>query len=403
MEVHHGPDAMGPEQRYNGALDLSDMDAPTARLLLEFYLEDLELIEARQKRKQKLGEKTDSELAVDLLKQDIAKLQSTLLDRRIAQSFAVAVHRDAEAIGLLVQDEETAARDHILACELDQEQQNRQPGINTAKFYNPQTTIARKAAELELMMENLRAYNKPEVCRPEPSSSSNGAVELANFTIQQEICIICEEVKHLFDILQAPCGHHYCRECIKEVVQVSTEDESLYPPKCCQIEIPISRAMDFIAIELVERFRHKGEEFSTLDRTYCRNRECSTFIPHRNIKHGVASCPLCQRETCAICKDGAHKNADCPFDPDQQSMDALATEKSWKKCPVCQRRIELFMGCNHITLVVRTSYFVCPANINAAAVAVPSSATSAVPNGEHASAPIGARSFCWKAVVDSTV
>ncbi|MCJ1379739.1 hypothetical protein MMC17_002842 [Xylographa soralifera] len=336
------------------------MDEPTARFLLEFYLEDLAEIEARQKKKQKPGEQTDSELAIDLLKHDIGKLQPILLDRRIAQSFAIAVHQDAGAISLLVQDEEVAAQDRRLAYELDQEEQYRQPGTNTANFRKPETTFPGKMADLELMMENLRAYNEPEGCRPGPSSTSKSAVELESFTIQQEICIICEEVKHLFDVLQAPCGHHYCRECIIGVVQMSTEQESLYPPKCCQIDIPISRATDFLEPKLIERFRRKGEEFSTLNRTYCCNPECATFIPQKKIRHGVASCPFCQRETCAICKDGSHKNTDCPFDPDQQTMDALAIEKSWKKCPACQRRIELFMGCNHITLVVRNSSLVSP-------------------------------------------
>ncbi|MCJ1414849.1 hypothetical protein MMC32_001178 [Xylographa parallela] len=328
------------------------MDEPTARLLLEFYREDLAEIEARQKKKQKPGERTDPELAVDLLKHDIENLQSILFDRRIAQSFAIAVHQDAPAISILVQDEATAAQDHRLAYELDrelnQEQQQRHLTTNTAHFRNRRTTFAAGMAGPGLLIESLRAYNEPEGYRPGPSSSNSG-IGLESFTIQQEICIICEEVKHLFDVLQAPCGHHYCRECIIGVVQMSTEQESLYPPSCCQQEIPISRATDFLESTLVERFRHKGEEFSTLNRTYCCNLECSTFIPQRNISHGIASCPLCQRETCAICKDESHKNADCPFDPDQQTMDALAVEKSWKRCPTCQRRIELFMGCNHIT------------------------------------------------------
>ena len=328
------------------------MDVPTACLLLQFYLEDLAEIEAGQKRKQKLGEKTDSELAVDLLKHDIAKLQPTLLDRRIAQSLAIAVHQDAGMISLLVRDEEIAAQDHQLAHELDQGEQHRRPRTKIAKFHNPETNFAGKLADLELIMENLHAYNKPEVCRPGPSSSSHSAVELDTFTIQQEICIICEEVKHVFDILKAPCDHHYCRECVISLVQMSTEQESLYPPKCCQIEIPISRATDFLETEVIERFRRKGEEFSTLNRIYCCNPKCSTFISQKHIRHGVASCPLCQKETCAICKDESHKDADCPFDPDQQTMDALAAEKSWKKCPTCQQRIELFMGCNHITLVL---------------------------------------------------
>ncbi|MCJ1288527.1 hypothetical protein MMC34_000055 [Xylographa carneopallida] len=365
------------------------MDEPTARLLLDFYLEDLAEIEARQKRKQKLGEKADSEIAIDLLKHDIAKFQNTLLDQRIAQSFAVAVHQDAAAISLLMQDEETAAQDHRLAYELDEEHQYKRPITNTVKFSNPKTTVAGSMAELELVMANLRTYNTLELSKPGPSSSSKNAVEHESFTIQQEICIICEEVKHSFDILQASCGHHYCRECITAVVQMSIQQESLYPPKCCQIEIPISTATDFLAPELMEQFHRKGEEFSTFNRTYCCHPECSTFIPQRKIKHGVASCPSCHRDTCAICKEGSHKNADCPFDPDQQTMDALAVEKSWKKCPACQRRIELFMGCNHITLVIRD------------AVAVPNSVTSAVPNGAPASVLVGTRTICWKRVVGS--
>lgn len=67
-----------------------------------------------------------------------------------------------------------------------------------------------------------------------------------SMTISRVTCDICLQDRHSFDILRAPCSHKWCRHCIVERLEASLEDESSFPPRCCQEVIPVSSAIDFV-------------------------------------------------------------------------------------------------------------------------------------------------------------
>lgn len=88
---------------------------------------------------------------------------------------------------------------------------------------------------------------------------------------------------------RTPCGHVYCIECLRQLFQASMQDETLMPPRCCRQEIPIPLAK--LTAKEIEDFNAKRLEYSTVDRLYCYQPTCSTFIPPSFIVNSVGTCP----------------------------------------------------------------------------------------------------------------
>lgn len=198
------------------------------------------------------------------------------------------------------------------------------------------------ARENSINTRALRSASAP----PGPSSSFPG---LLTEDIWKGVCIVCREKHHLSNVLRAPCGHFHCQECFHRRAEMSTRDESLFPPSCCKQEIPLPSSSKFLGNELLELLKSKAKEYETADRVYCNDVFCSTFISSEQIKHGVAACPRCHKETCAMCKGPQHIHADCPEDPAERELEALAKAEKWARCLNCKRRVERETGCNHMT------------------------------------------------------
>jgi len=189
---------------------------------------------------------------------------------------------------------------------------------------------------------------------PGPSSSFLG---LFTVGISKEVCIVCREKHHLHDVLRAPCGHFHCRECFHRRAEMSTRDESLFPPSCCGQEIPLLSGSHFLEKELWEVLKTKAREYETANRTYCYDASCSAFISSEHVRLGVATCPKCSKETCAMCKGRPHIDFECPEDPVEKELEALAKAEKWARCPNCKRRVERDGGCNHMTYGIIPSPF----------------------------------------------
>lgn len=146
----------------------------------------------------------------------------------------------------------------------------------------------------------------------------------------------------------APCGHHYCSDCLSDLFSTSMRDERFYPPRCCNQHIPFEYAAVFLRTEVETEFSSKKEELDDSRRTYCHVPTCSTYVPQSHKQADVARCPTCQQETCILCH-GAKHDGDCAADEAAQSVMDTASKEGWQRCYSCQRMVELTIGCNHIT------------------------------------------------------
>jgi hypothetical protein len=161
-------------------------------------------------------------------------------------------------------------------------------------------------------------------------------------------CAACEEQLPAGDLSLASCGHCYCRSCVGIMFDTATKDESCYPPKCCKdAPVPVEHAKRLLDPELQARFEEKAVEFDTVDRTYCSNLECSTFITPAEIDSDTVTCLSCSERTCVICKAPAHRD-ECPEDLELASLLKLAQEMYWQRCYSCLSIVQKLGGCNHI-------------------------------------------------------
>ncbi|KAK5123559.1 hypothetical protein LTR85_002597 [Meristemomyces frigidus] len=174
-------------------------------------------------------------------------------------------------------------------------------------------------------------------------------------------CAACNGHFNADDCYQVNCEHYYCDGCLAELFRGATTDESLYPPRCCGDTIPYEDISIFLPKELREHFEGKREELDDTNRLYCRVPTCSAYIGV-GLRFGDAgTCVKCDAKTCVHCKNAAHAG-DCAQDQATQDTLKLATEEGWKKCPKCERMIELTFGCNHMICFCRAQFcYVCRA------------------------------------------
>lgn len=332
------------------------MDLTTADLVQEMLLQDIADIEARRKNSEVEGQQPDDVVSFDLLKAELQRMGTTISDRRLAASVALAVSQDEAIISRMQREDAIALRDHQLARRLGGMPETR-PEDRRAQQIRVEN-LSENFAKLNVLHQDVYFFDEVDISSAATGSgseSASAAGSSASFkgkeldTVPMQVCVICDEENHLYDVLQAPCDHFYCRFCFHSLVEASTRDESLFPPRCCLEVIPLSLAEGFLGKDLLELFEKKGVEYTTLDRTYCVNAACGEFIPLNCIRLGVATCPSCQQKTCSMCKNLPHIDSECPEDADEQSVDALAKAEKWARCSSCTRRIELVIGCNHIT------------------------------------------------------
>ena len=196
---------------------------------------------------------------------------------------------------------------------------------------------------------NSRGYAEGRSCKS--TASKDRRTDAAS---RHEPCVLCGDHVGPFDFVQLPCypqDHTWCRNCVNELFRSSLRDEQLCPPRCCRKLIDLREVKHLLSPELVAAFLEKTIEYSTVDRTYCFQPRCSTFIPPGKIKNGIAICPRCISRTCVRCKHQMHEGTNCSEDPIDQSVTKIALSEGWRQCSNCKRIIELTHGCHHMTYV----------------------------------------------------
>jgi hypothetical protein len=119
-------------------------------------------------------------------------------------------------------------------------------------------------------------------------------------------CTICGDRKLEESTVEAPCPshHHYCTECIRLLFLHATRDETLMPPSCDRVPIPIELVAQHLTHAELDHFERKAYEFGTNDRLYCAQARCSEFLGPAS--DGMRECFTCDSLTCGTCKSEWH-------------------------------------------------------------------------------------------------
>ncbi|KAG8667666.1 hypothetical protein FPOAC1_012499 [Fusarium poae] len=223
---------------------------------------------------------------------------------------------------------------------------------------------------------------------PHAPASSLAIVPIADM----RQCISCQEDFPDAQTFHAPCSHHWCQPCLVLFIELSLRDESLFPPTCCE-PLPVEPG-DFISQEIFDKFQEKTIEFSAVDRTYCSNTACSTFILPQSIEGDIGRCPHCENYTCVLCKQPQHLGI-CREDTEAQNVLRLGEIQGWQTCSECRHLVERTAGCNHISKSNHFMQNTCLTIMMQVALAVISFVTSVVLVGGRAKVPCRAKTSFW--------
>jgi len=339
------------------------LDHETLSLLVRLQLEDLENMTQTNKGKYPDGRPPDSKLAAELYGEELMRLSSFLQDMNMARSLSAAVGLDGEIIRIFETEERRAVADRALAVAAASGQGNvclsstensvpdAPPSLDNEMIEKLEALFVTQGTQSTGKPHNGDGYEHQgkDTVNLSAESSKWAASRPTGKTagsLRQD-CISCGDSVAFCDIARAPCGHQYCRDCLKDLVQASLTDETLFPPRCCKTPIPIEENRVFLPQPLVREFLEKRTELGTPNRTYCSRSTCSAFIRQDNVVGDVASCDTCGTKTCSICKSAAH-DGDCPEDESIQQVLEIARANNWQRCYSCRSVVELQLGCNHI-------------------------------------------------------
>lgn len=322
------------------------MDDETAELVLALQLQDLENVQSRTKGKgREIDQPSDQDIAIQLQQAEFELASLQMTDRRMAQSIDRAVQDDGATLNILVGEDNRAATDRDMACRLSgqppQDAVQLQPSL--AVDDDVLSRLSTFNIEDDSDNDTLSAVSEHDEAEGSAWATSR---KIRKLGFDMGMCVACNERKL---VIETPCHHNYCRECVRHLFSDATLDETLFPPRCCRQNIPVSLVRYFLGSILTARFERKAIEFGTVDKTYCSDPVCAAFIEPYHIQGSTGSCPGegCETRTCILCKGTAH-DGDCPSRDEFNETLSLAREAGWQRCR-CQNVVELGLGCNHIT------------------------------------------------------
>ncbi|KAI4657741.1 uncharacterized protein J4E78_006129 [Alternaria triticimaculans] len=192
-------------------------------------------------------------------------------------------------------------------------------------------------------------------------------------------CVICGTEESESELLiEAPCKRHLvCADDLASFFENATNNESLYPPQCCDVMFVLDEYEDYLPWEVSWAYQVKQQgEYTILAkfRTYCANLACAKFLPPGNhvedpeskITYAICEAEECGKLTCVKCRtllDEGTQNHKCDQNEDDKKFKQTANEKGYQECFVCGATVELAEACNHITCECGNSFcYICGEN-----------------------------------------
>ncbi|KAI1798044.1 hypothetical protein LXA43DRAFT_1070170 [Ganoderma leucocontextum] len=236
----------------------------------------------------------------------------------------------------------------------------------------PRLDLGRMSRSLNLLGAARRAFSRIRVASPSRHALVAVTVSpvirirdsLSHRSSRHE-CVTCME-RIRGPSIRTPCGHYYDIECIRQLFDAATKDESIFPPGCCRRSIPLTSVWGHLSDRLQSTFEEKRREFSVQNRVYCAKPSCSRFLAaQQDRNHSLwdqpsRKCPApgCGTITCLHCKNAVepgskHLCADSEVD---RTAIKLARDVGWARCPGCATMVELNHGCYHMTCRCKTQF-----------------------------------------------
>ncbi|KAJ4419626.1 hypothetical protein N0V82_004821 [Gnomoniopsis sp. IMI 355080] len=183
-------------------------------------------------------------------------------------------------------------------------------------------------------------------------------------------CICCrDDFSKQTELQTLPCGHTYCGDCLRIMINQATNEESKMPPRCCTQPIPGTTIKALLVREDQQLFLKSVQQFSTPweQRIFCPIPNCNEFIPPRakvDPKHPFdVVCRECRTRVCTMCKMRAHPlGQDCPSDFELDQVLRIGEKSGWRRCYKCRTLVELTQGCTHMTCRCKAQFcYICGA------------------------------------------
>ena len=180
--------------------------------------------------------------------------------------------------------------------------------------------------------------------------------------IEYNECASCFDDVPSVDTISLACQHHYCSVCFSQLVATATQNESLFPPKCCLQEIPRKTLQAKLSTTDFAQYSMKAQEFSVSagERWFCPSAGCGKWFDKSKTRSrgDTVSCPHCKTYMCQHCRGLSHaRGGRCPQD---QALDATletAELNGWRRCYNCHAMVELASGCRHITCKCKAEFW----------------------------------------------
>ncbi|KAF8519007.1 hypothetical protein BU17DRAFT_76032 [Hysterangium stoloniferum] len=327
-----------------GINPLTTLSTADLEAFATLHLEEIEEVAAVRKDKRKAtSTPPDDEIAFQLYADELRSLLTLVQDQQLARSLIVAVETDRPLIEEIVRADRQILRDEALARRLERGESISRPGSAVDSNDGDQDSETKREAD--------SVYECASVNTGANTPRHRGAR-----------CVVCDDPADSTDLV-VPCGHVYDIQCAVELFEHASKDESLMPPRCCRLEIPVGLVAPHLSAKSRALFLEKLREHQTPNRLYCPDPTCSRFIGSADEAEGRHVCSSCGIQVCAMCKKRAHpRYVPCETDTDAQELIALGETSGWKRCPGCHQMVELSYGCYHMTCLCRTQFcYLCTA------------------------------------------
>ncbi|KAK6353946.1 hypothetical protein TWF730_008366 [Orbilia blumenaviensis] len=339
---------------------------------LSLQLSELEFEQDSRKGKEKAGAISDRHLALQDYRDLLISMNQIEMDQRMAKSIADAVLQDAATIAEFVAVETAAARDreHVLRME-NIIPQTAYPSASPSPRPWSRSAGNRDTDDLESLsaftdyetQTNFPGYIVADELESRQGTPSVHPQErgMKYYTGPRVTCSICFNTVSQGHSAKCPCNHIYCTDCLRSYAFRAMKDESLYPLKCCKLEVPGEVIASILTASEYRQYEQAAVEYSTTNRIYCPNKSCLQFITPDSVSEirNFAICTSCSTIACTRCKDFWHAGA-CPVDEELEAVIRAAGQEGWRQCYNCKRMIELSRGCHHMTCHCKAEFcYVC--------------------------------------------